>query len=114
MERDSPSPPVGRFPVYDNHRFSRDRRTSISDEESTVEDLIADVSPELTVQPLKPLTISNVSRMSEYDNVNGLLGAPSSRRTGPASSVATYYCQPWDSSLWDDLLNLGSTAHRPR
>ena len=110
LERGSPSPPVGRFPVYDNPQSPR---TSESDEGSTVEDLIADVSPELTLKPIKPLTIGNVSRMSEYDNVTGIIGGPSSRRTG-GSSVATYYCQPWDSSLWDDLLNLGSTAHKTR
>ncbi len=103
---------MSKFPVhhYDNNKHGSvsSNRTSFS-ESSTVEDLISDVSPDLTVKPLKPLTISNLQRMSEYDNISGMF-AGSSRKT-VTSSVGTNYCKPWDSTLWDDLLHLGSTAH---
>ena len=69
-----------------------------------MEDLICDVSPDLTLKPIKPLTIKNLQRISEYDNINHRLpGAPSSRRT-VVSSAGTQYCQPWDSNLWDNLM----------
>ena len=99
---EEPSKPhVGKFPVYN----SQSSLASFSDT-STVEDLISDVSPDLTLKPIKPLTIKNLQRISEYDNINHRLpGAPSSRRT-VVSSAGTQYCQPWDSNLWDNLMSM--------
>ena len=38
-----------------------------------------------------------------------LVGTPA--RTA-VSSAGTFYCSPWDSSLWDDIINLGTTSHQ--
>ena len=72
-------------------------------EGSTVEDLITQTSPDLTVQPIKPLTVTNLQRMSEYDNLSGLFSHPGGTTGGhhrslAPSSVGTFYCKPWDSS----------------
>ena len=72
-------------------------------ESATVEAIIQDLSPDLTLKPIKPLTVSNVHRMSQYDNMSGLLGL--SRPRAPASSSGTCYCMPWDSRPWQDMMS---------
>ena len=105
-------PPVGKFPVSSptkSQGSAKSNRTSYS-ESSTIEDLISDVSPDLTMKPIKPLTISNVQRMSQYDNISGLLEL-GNVKPPTASSAGTNYCKPWDSNnLWEDLMRIGSTS----
>ena len=91
--------PMQRFPLDINQHTATQgtsQRTSYS-ESSTVEDLIQDVLPSLTVKPIKVerLTEKNLQRISDYDNVSGVLG-PQSRRT--VASSATIYCTPWDNN----------------
>ena len=100
-----------KFPVAKNQLLECSNRTSFS-ECSTIEELISERSPELTLKPIKPLTLRNVQRISEYDNVR--LEAVRGSGMNPASSVGTIFSKPWDSTLWDDLLNLGGTSHQPR
>lgn len=76
--------------------------TQVSDFSS--QDLISQTSPDLTVQPIRPLTITNLQRMSEYDNLSGLFGH--NVRSLAESSVGTFYCKPWDSSAVSLLIGL--------
>ncbi|XP_064600127.1 uncharacterized protein LOC135466527 isoform X2 [Liolophura sinensis] len=90
------SPSLNKFPV-DNSAINR---RSYSDS-STVEDLISHTAPQCTVKSLQPLTLKNLQRVSEYDNLMNPY-RPSSVRT--ASSIGTVFCKPWDSSPWQNLL----------
>ena len=95
--------PLRRFPVYQ----SQQSVMSNCSEASTVEDIISSLTPELKVHPIKPLTIQNLQRMSEYDNLGH--HAMASHKT--ASSVGTYYCRPWDNSAWQGLLQSKTAQH---
>ncbi len=103
---ETPCMQTTRFPVYRGDNPCSNR-TSYS-ETTTVEDLISNESPELTLKPIRPLTIRNLQRMSDYDNLHQR--GPGSRRT-VASSAGTHYCQPWDSTPWQDLMQ---ATHLPR
>ncbi|XP_064621542.1 uncharacterized protein LOC135484216 isoform X2 [Lineus longissimus] len=73
-------------------------RTSFSDT-STVEDLIRACSPQLTLKPVCQLTKENVQRLSAYDNLHCI-----DELQSPGESVATVFCKPWDSTIWENLL----------
>lgn len=90
------SPSLNKFPVDS----SVINRQSYSDS-STVEDLISHTAPQCTVKSLQPLTLKNLQRVSEYDNLMNPY-RPASVRT--ASSIGTVFCKPWDSSPWQNLL----------
>ena len=100
VEERTSSPKPLKFPVTVDLR-----RMSFSDT-STVEDLISDISPDLTVKPIKPLTLRNLQRMSDYDNIGGSFR--------PASSTGTEFCKPWDSSVWKNLLAMGGEMVQPQ
>ena len=94
-------------------------QSSVSDV-TTMDDVINDVSPELTLKRIQvqELTARNLKRLSDYDNMNGEDLSHIPQTTTPArtaiSSVGTFYCSPWDSNLWDDIFGLGHTAHQPK
>ena len=103
-----------RFPLDISHHTPTQgisQRTSYS-ESSTVEDLIQDTSPNLSVKPImvERLTEKNLQRISDYDNVSGVLG-PRSRRT--VASSATTYCVPWDSNIVQKLMDNPPTQAPP-
>ena len=86
---------------------------------TTIDDIISDVSPELTMKPIqiRELTLRNVKRLSDYDNMEEYLARQPQECVGTpvrtdVSSAGTCYCSPWDSSLWDDIINLGTTSHQ--
>ena len=97
------------FPEAARHKFAiEDKRTSVAPAgvacSTAVEHRISDIEPEFTVQQIQPLTVRNVQRISEYD------GGRSSSRV--PSSAGTFYCSPWDSNVWQELIDLGVTPNR--
>ena len=98
-----------RFPKAHSQSSLNSTQTSFSDT-CTVEDVLNNISPELTLRPIKPLTAKNLQRRSDYDNLNNVW-CPSSRRT-VTSSVGTHYSQPWDSNILQDLITFGSVAQQ--
>ena len=97
------------FPDAGQHKFE-DKRVSTNAPPAprlcskAVECRISDIEPEFTVQQIQPLTVRNVQRISEYD------GGRSSSRV--PSSAGTFYCSPWDSNVWQELIDLGVTPDR--
>ena len=85
----------------------RERTASMSSEEScSTEELLLAVAPDATLKALSPLTLTNLQRMSAYDNVCGV----SSLQLSPGSRYAdshtgTVYCEPWDARPWYPLFN---------
>ncbi|KAK2170691.1 hypothetical protein LSH36_1g16014 [Paralvinella palmiformis] len=113
---DDPLPPtkmlsatLRRFPQGHSQLSLNSGQTAYSDT-CTAEDVLNNISPELTLRPIKPLTAKNLQRRSDYDNLSNMWG-PSSRRT-IASSVGTHYSQPWDSNILQDLITFGSIAQQ--
>ena len=103
-------PYINKFPTEDKRMSTCSDTAANGACSPTVEDLISDIVPELSVKQIQPLTIRNVQRISEYDNLGGRssVGA-SSRHTAAPSSVGTFYCSPWDSTVWQELMDLGVT-----
>ncbi|XP_035210359.1 protein sprint-like isoform X3 [Stegodyphus dumicola] len=78
---------------------------------TTVEDLIALRSPELALPDIRPLTQSNLMRVSEYDNLDRPPDLNKDiidrqRVSEIADDTATEFCEPWDSLRWERLLRL--------
>lgn len=81
---------------------------------ATIEDIIMDHSPELKISMIRPLTEKNLIRMSEYDNLDedkdsGIPTRPVSSQTNVEfnDDAATEFSEPWDSSKWENLLQIG-------
>ncbi|GIY40286.1 protein sprint [Caerostris extrusa] len=78
---------------------------------TTVGDLIALRSPELSLPSIGPLTQSNVMRVSEYDNLDREPDhsqelVDRQRASEVLDDTATEFCEPWDSLRWERLLRL--------
>ncbi|KAJ8308479.1 hypothetical protein KUTeg_013353 [Tegillarca granosa] len=90
-----------KFPVYQRH-ISIESSTNSDADWSTMEDMISQNNPGLTVKPIKNLLLkSNYRVMSEYDNLSNQYAAPSAKSR---ASTGTVFCKPWDNSLLDKLM----------
>lgn len=98
-----------KFPVHQHRSKHKSKVTPICHDASTVDDLISTLSPQLTLRPIVPLTVHNLQRLSSYDNYGHSHGSAIHSKRTAASSKATNYCQPWDSSGWQNLM----TGSRP-
>ncbi|GFU17087.1 protein sprint [Trichonephila clavipes] len=96
-----------KFPL---HMGYKDMDSHLGDM-TTVEDLIALRSPELSLPSIGPLTQSNVMRVSEYDNLDREPDhseelTDRQRASEVLDDTATEFCEPWDSLRWERLLRL--------
>lgn len=96
-----------KFPL---HLVYKDADSQLGDT-TTVEDIIALRSPELALPDIRPLTQSNLMRVSEYDNLDRPPDvAPEiidrQRISEVVDDAATEFCEPWDSLRWERLLGL--------
>lgn len=96
-----------KFPL---HLHYKDADSQLGDT-TTVEDLIALRSPELALPDIRPLTQSNLMRVSEYDNLDRPPDAEKDvvgrqRASEVVDDTATEFCEPWDSLRWERLFRL--------
>lgn len=98
-----------KFPL---HLMYKDADSQLGDT-TTVEDIIALRSPELALPDIRPLTQSNLMRVSEYDNLdrppdieNDIVDRQQQRVSEIVDDTATEFCEPWDSLRWERLLGL--------
>ncbi|CAL1279486.1 unnamed protein product [Larinioides sclopetarius] len=102
-----PSTLGSKFPL---HMGYKDTDSHLGDM-TTVGDIIALRSPELSLPSIGPLTQSNVMRVSEYDNLDREPDhsqelADRQRASEVLDDTATEFCEPWDSLRWERLLRL--------
>ena len=97
-----------KFPVYKKkpptEKDTTGNRASCFSDSSTVQDLISCALPNLAIRPIIPLTLANLKRVSEYDNLLNIYAPPSA-----TSSAGTVFCKPWDNQPWEKLLPSGCT-----
>ncbi|XP_055940907.1 protein sprint-like isoform X1 [Argiope bruennichi] len=96
-----------KFPL---HMGYKDTDSHLGDM-TTVGDIIALHSPELSLPSIGPLTQSNVMRVSEYDNLDREPDhsqelTDRQRASEVLDDTATEFCEPWDSLRWERLLRL--------
>ncbi|XP_060062844.1 uncharacterized protein LOC132543369 [Ylistrum balloti] len=87
-----------KFPVYQKQVSVR----SCQSEYSTMEDIISNENPSLTVKPIPVMPMKNYHRvLSEYDNLTNQYAPPSARST---ASTGTEFCRPWGNDFFESLL----------
>lgn len=95
-----------KFPL---HLVYKDVDSQLGDT-TTIEDIIALRSPELALPDIRPLTQSNLMRVSEYDNLDRPPGLENDidrqRVSEVVDDTATEFCEPWDSLRWERLFGL--------
>ncbi|XP_021359984.1 uncharacterized protein LOC110454668 isoform X2 [Mizuhopecten yessoensis] len=92
------TPTLSKFPVYQKQVSVR----SCQSEYSTMEDIISNDNPSLTVKPIPVMPMKNYHRvLSEYDNLTNQYAPPSARSH---TSTGTEFCKPWGNNFFESLL----------
>lgn len=86
-----------KFPVYQKQVSVR----SCQSEYSTMEDIISNENPSLTVKPIPVMPVKNYRVLSEYDNLTNQYAPPSARSH---TSTGTEFCKPWGNNFFESLL----------